>query len=56
MVLRSGNQRFLNFLEEGGRREMFLEICRFLGKQKASWILKTGKYSIAKVMGPDEFS
>ena len=37
---------------EGG--EMLLEICRFWAS-KARWDEKTGKYSIGKVMGPDEF-
>ncbi len=41
------------FLEEGGA-EMFLEICRFWAS-KSKLDIETGKYSIAKVMGPDEF-
>jgi trehalose/maltose hydrolase-like predicted phosphorylase len=41
------------FLEDMGA-EMFLEICRFWASA-AQRDSKTGKYSIAKVMGPDEF-
>ena len=41
------------FLEEGGA-EMFLEICRFWAS-KSKLGIETGKYSISKVMGPDEF-
>jgi trehalose/maltose hydrolase-like predicted phosphorylase len=37
---------------EGG--EMILEICRFWAS-KAMWDAKTERYSIGKVMGPDEF-
>jgi beta-phosphoglucomutase family hydrolase len=37
---------------EGG--EMMLEICRFWAS-KARWDKETGRYSIGKVMGPDEF-
>jgi beta-phosphoglucomutase family hydrolase len=37
---------------EGG--EMILEICRFWAS-KASWDESAGRYSIGKVMGPDEF-
>ena len=37
---------------EGG--EMLLEICRFWAS-KAEWDEASGKYSIRKVMGPDEF-
>ncbi len=37
---------------EGG--EMLLEICRFWAS-KARWIEDEGRYSIKKVMGPDEF-
>lgn len=41
------------FLEEAGA-EMFLEICRFW-VSKAKLNMTTGRYSIAEVMGPDEF-
>ncbi len=41
------------FLEQYGM-EMILEICRFW-ESKARWDEKTGRYSIDKVMGPDEF-
>jgi len=41
------------FIEEQGL-EMFLEICRFWAS-KCDFNEKTGKYSISKVMGPDEF-
>ncbi|MDX1283566.1 MAG: glycoside hydrolase family 65 protein, partial [Draconibacterium sp.] len=43
----------VGFMEEGGA-EMFLEICRFWAS-KAKKDDATGKYSISKVMGPDEF-
>lgn len=43
----------VKFMEEYGA-EMFLEICRFWAS-KSSKNEKTGKYSIDKVMGPDEF-
>jgi len=43
----------LEFLENGGA-EMFLEICRFWAS-KSELNKETGKYSISKVMGPDEF-
>ncbi len=43
----------LGFLEEAGA-EMFLEICRFW-VSKAEKNQETGRYSIAEVMGPDEF-
>lgn len=42
-----------NFLEESGA-EMFLEICRFWAS-KSELDKTTGRYSISKVMGPDEF-
>jgi trehalose/maltose hydrolase-like predicted phosphorylase len=46
----SGDEEFL--CREGG--EMLFEICRFwAGKCEKN--TKTGKFSIAKVMGPDEF-
>jgi beta-phosphoglucomutase family hydrolase len=41
------------FLEKYGL-EMYLEICRFWAS-KCELNLETGKYSIKKVMGPDEF-
>lgn len=41
------------FMEKYGA-EMYLEICRFW-ESKAEFNNKTGKYSIGKVMGPDEF-
>ena len=43
----------LDFLKESGA-ELFLDICRFWAK-KAELNPKTGRYSIAGVMGPDEF-
>jgi beta-phosphoglucomutase family hydrolase len=43
----------VDFMENYGT-EMFLEICRFWAS-KAELNEKTGRYSIAKVMGPDEF-
>ncbi len=43
----------LDFMKESGT-EMFLEICRFWAS-KAQKDDVTGKYSISKVMGPDEF-
>jgi trehalose/maltose hydrolase-like predicted phosphorylase len=43
----------VEFLEKYGA-EMFLDICRFWAS-KAVKDLKTGRYSIAGVMGPDEF-
>ena len=43
----------VEFMEKYGA-EMFLEICRFWAS-KAEKDEKTGRYSIAKVMGPDEF-
>ncbi len=43
----------LRFLEEEGM-EMILEISRFW-ESKTFWDEKTGRYSIDKVMGPDEF-
>ncbi len=46
----SGDQVFMN--EYGA--EMFLEICRFWAS-KADFNESTGRYSIKKVMGPDEF-
>jgi trehalose/maltose hydrolase-like predicted phosphorylase len=43
----------LEFLKKYGA-EMFLDICRFwAGKSELN--PATGRYSIAKVMGPDEF-
>ena len=42
-----------NFLEQYGL-EIILEVCRFW-ESKAEWDEKTGRYSIAGVMGPDEF-
>ncbi len=41
------------FLEQYGM-EIILEVCRFW-ENKARWDEKTGRYSIAGVMGPDEF-
>ncbi len=41
------------FLEQYGL-EIILEVCRFW-ESKAEWDEKTGRYSIAGVMGPDEF-
>jgi len=41
------------FLEEHGM-EILLEVCRFW-ESKAQWDEETGRYSIAGVMGPDEF-
>jgi len=43
----------IEFIEKYGA-EMFLEICRFWAS-KPQLDPKTGKYSIAGVMGPDEF-
>jgi len=43
----------IKFMEEYGA-EMFLEICRFWAS-KAKKDEKTGRYSIDRVMGPDEF-
>ncbi len=43
----------INFIEKYGA-EMFLEICRFWAS-KAEKDSLTGKYSIKRVMGPDEF-
>lgn len=43
----------IKFIEEYGA-EMFLEICRFWAS-KAKKNEKTGRFSIDKVMGPDEF-
>lgn len=43
----------IKFMEEYGA-EMFLEICRFWAS-KATKNVKTNRYSIDKVMGPDEF-
>lgn len=43
----------IEFMEEGGA-EMFLEICRFWAS-KSEVDESTGRYSILKVMGPDEF-
>lgn len=43
----------LDFLQNYGA-EMFLDICRFWAS-KASYNDKSGRYSIDKVMGPDEF-
>ncbi|MEN8117412.1 MAG: glycosyl hydrolase family 65 protein [Bacteroidota bacterium] len=43
----------INFMEESGA-EMFLDICRFWAS-KSEKDKATGKYSILKVMGPDEF-
>jgi len=43
----------VEFIEKYGA-EMYFEICRFWAS-KAELDAKTGKYSIAKVMGPDEF-
>lgn len=43
----------LDFIKKYGA-EMFLEICRFWAS-KAELNAKTGRYSIAGVMGPDEF-
>jgi beta-phosphoglucomutase family hydrolase len=42
-----------DFIEDYGA-EMFLEICRFW-ESKCVWNEKTQRYSIDKVMGPDEF-
>ena len=41
------------FLEQYGM-EIILEVCRFW-ESKAEWDEKAGRYSIAGVMGPDEF-
>jgi len=43
----------IQFMEESGA-EMFFEICRFWAS-KSKKDKSTGKYSISKVMGPDEF-
>jgi len=43
----------IEFIEKYGA-EMFLEVCRFWAS-KSQLDPKTGKYSIAGVMGPDEF-
>ncbi|MFK5857628.1 MAG: beta-phosphoglucomutase family hydrolase [Bacteroidota bacterium] len=43
----------VKFIEEYGA-EMFLEICRFW-ESKTNFNPKIGRYSIDKVMGPDEF-
>ncbi len=43
----------IQFMQEYGA-EMFLEICRFWAS-KAKWNEASGRYSIDKVMGPDEF-
>ena len=43
----------ISFMEEGGA-EMFFEICRFWAS-KCEKDNSTGRFSIAKVMGPDEF-
>ena len=43
----------IEFLTNYGA-ELFLEICRFWAS-KSEFDKKTGKYHIAKVMGPDEF-
>ncbi len=43
----------VDFVEKYGA-EMYLEICRFWAS-KAEWDEQTGRYSIKKVMGPDEF-
>lgn len=43
----------LDFLKESGA-ELFLDICRFWAN-KAELNPQTGRYSIAGVMGPDEF-
>jgi trehalose/maltose hydrolase-like predicted phosphorylase len=43
----------VDFMEKYGA-EMYLEICRFWA-DKAEFDEKTGRYSIKKVMGPDEF-
>jgi trehalose/maltose hydrolase-like predicted phosphorylase len=43
----------IDFMEEGGA-EMFFEICRFWAS-KSVLDKTTGRYSISKVMGPDEF-
>lgn len=43
----------LDFLKKAGA-EMFLDICRFWAS-KAVLNPETGRYSIGKVMGPDEF-
>jgi len=43
----------VSFMDEGGA-EMFLEICRFWAS-KSEKEESTGRYSISKVMGPDEF-
>ncbi len=43
----------VEFMENGGA-ELFLEICRFWAS-KSVQDKKTGRFSISKVMGPDEF-
>jgi len=43
----------VDFMDKYGA-EMFLEICRFWAS-KSKKDAKTGKFSISKVMGPDEF-
>lgn len=43
----------IEFIEDYGA-EMYLEICRFW-ESKTEFNIKTGRYSIDKVMGPDEF-
>ncbi len=43
----------IKFIEDYGA-EMYIEICRFW-QSKTSFNTKTGRYSIDKVMGPDEF-
>jgi trehalose/maltose hydrolase-like predicted phosphorylase len=43
----------VTFMEEGGA-EMFLEICRFWAS-KSEKDKSTSRFSISKVMGPDEF-
>ncbi len=43
----------IKFMQEYGA-EVFLEICRFW-ESKATYNNETGRYSIDKVMGPDEF-
>lgn len=43
----------VDFMQESGA-EMFLEICRFWAS-KSVLDEKTGRFTIAKVMGPDEF-
>ncbi|NOR74650.1 MAG: beta-phosphoglucomutase [Draconibacterium sp.] len=43
----------IGFMEESGA-ELFLEICRFWAS-KSTFDKTAGRYSISKVMGPDEF-